>query len=244
MISAVVTPAAPAHMRAKRAAGGSGGSANADAKQQAPPPQGQLQQEQPAPPARTLAVPVNVALGSGRPQKASEKGNAAVAPSQPEKRSEGRKPEQVNGSAGPSKQQQGYLHAAKRSQAAPPKHSQAEYPELTGDSKDRHREAPAKEHKPGLSLPPGLPRPSSGADRQISAKEANGGSDRFAPGVSQRNEGEGDSNSREAAADGKGHAQSSASHQNGGGADKEKLKKKRNAKKVKSGSGAGIVGAP
>ena len=245
MISAVVTPAAPAHMRAKRAVSSGGNAAGTDAKQQQQP-----QQQQHEHPPRTLAVPVSAVPGTGRPSKASEKPNTVAASSQLEyqpHRSEARKPEQLNSSGAPSKQNSGYLQAAKGQQAAAaPEDSLGEYPELNGGSKDRVKEAPAKEHKAGLGMPPGLQRAADAAERQNSAKEANGGSDRSAPvdGACARKDRDKNRSNAEAAGDGKGPAQQSAPQPNGGGADKEKLRKKRNTKKVKGGTGAGIVVAP
>lgn len=245
VISAVVTPAAPAHMRAKRAVSSGGNAAGTDAKQQQQP-----QQQQHEHPPRTLAVPVSAVPGTGRPSKASEKPNTVAASSQLEHqphRSEARKPEQLNSSGAPSKQNSGYLQAAKGQQAAAaPEDSLGEYPELNGGSKDRVKEAPAKEHKAGLGMPPGLQRAANAAERQNSAKEANGGSDRSAPvdGACARKDRDKNRSNAEAAGDGKGPAQQSAPQPNGGGADKEKLRKKRNTKKVKGGTGAGIVGAP
>lgn len=246
VISAVVTPAAPANMRPKRVANSSSNnviSANADTKQQ-PKAQPQQQQQQPQQQqqeqsSQAAAGPLDVEKGP----RASEKGIAAAAVQQEQRprRSEGRKLEQTNGGASFS-QPRGYLQAARNAaQASSPKQSSVEeLPALQG-SKDRRKEPPVREEKRALSMPPGLQGQGSVAERQSSPNEATGGSSRnlIRGSKSERGDGEENGTSGKPTAGGSRPASDTAS---ASGADKEKSRKKRNRKK--GGSAAGPVGAP
>ena len=246
VISAVVTPAAPANTRPKRAtsSGNSSISTSAEIKQQPkaqpqqqPQQQRQQQQEQLS---QAAAVPSDVGNGAGHSQKASEKGAAAAALQQEHqpRRSDARKLEQMNGGASLS-QPRGYLQAARNAgQASAPKQSLVEeFPALNG-SKDRRKEAPVQDEKHALSVPPGLHAQNSTAERQSSAKGTTDGSSGVSVdgGKSERGDGEGNVSGGRPAAGGNGHASDTAS-----GADKDKSRKKRNRRK--GGSGAGPVGA-
>ncbi|BDA40931.1 probable reticulocyte-binding protein 2 homolog a at N-terminal half [Coccomyxa sp. Obi] len=249
VISAIVTPAAPANTRPKRAANSSNSSsisANAEMKQQ-PKAQQQHQQQQPQQKqqehlSQAVAVPSDVEPGARRPPKALEKGVAAAALQQEQqpRRSDARKLEQANGGASLS-QPRGYLQAAKNAApaSAPKQTSVEDFPALHG-SKDRQKEAPVQEEKHALSVPPGLHGQNSAAEQQSGAKEATAGSSRTSVegGKSERGDGEGKGSSGKPTA-GNGPASDTAS---AGGADKEKSRKKRNRKK--GASGAGLVGAP
>lgn len=202
-------------------------------------PQQQPQQQQQEHFSQAAALPSDVEKGAGRPPKASEKGIAA-APLQQEqqpRRSDVRKQEQTSGGASLS-QPRGYLQAARSAaQASAPKQSSVEeFPALQG-SKDRQKEAPVREEKHALSVPPGLQGHNSAAERQSSANASKGGSSRSAV-EGGKSDGEGNGSSGKATAGGNGPASDTAS---AGGINKEKFKKKRNRKK--GGSAVGPVGA-
>lgn len=230
VVSALVTPAAPAHLRTKR----NGPVTTADAKQPQPAQsQPQPQQQQPPAQQQPVAAPVSVAPGSGRPQRAVEKGGGAASVAQPEQ-----KP-------------QGYLQAAKGAQQPPQRSAQLaveEFPTLNGgSSSSRQNGALAKEAKPALCAPPGLQQRQSGSAGGRQSKEADNGGDAAsaAPAAaSMKGNGEKQNRSSEPAANCRGSAQGPASVADGASAVGEKQKKKRNRKgAAHAASATAIVGA-